>query len=160
MGTLINYSTVRVGYGRLAESNMYIYWINGIEQILWPRSMFAPHFFFSFSFLPKKNIFSNDFKIWYWFRFKFNDSICSICRSLDTPFLFPKSLTKFDLYVISFLIHVDTKKSTWLFTPFETYVECISSIHFSLFGQSDQKQKNQLSCLFTFFSAPESWKKT
>ena len=34
MLTLINYSTVRVGYSRLAESNMYIYWINGIEQIL------------------------------------------------------------------------------------------------------------------------------
>ena len=28
-----------------------------------------------------------------------------------------------------------------------TYVECISSIHFSLFGQSDQRRKNQ----FTFF---------
>ena len=53
MLTLINYSTVRVGYTRLAESNMYIYWINGIEQILWPRSMFAPHFFFSSSFSKK-----------------------------------------------------------------------------------------------------------
>ena len=53
MRTLINYSTVRVGYSRLAESNMYIYWINGIEQILWPRSMFAPHFFFSSSFSKK-----------------------------------------------------------------------------------------------------------
>ena len=34
MLTLISYSTVRVGYSRLAESNMYIYWINGVEQIL------------------------------------------------------------------------------------------------------------------------------
>ena len=57
MGTLINYSTVRVGYSRIAESNMYIYWINGIEQILWPRSMFAPHIFFSSSFLKKTPFF-------------------------------------------------------------------------------------------------------
>ena len=28
--------------------------------------------------------------------------------------------------------------------------------NFSLFGQSDQKQKNQLSCLFTFFSTPQN----
>ena len=31
-------------------------------------------------------------------------------------------------------------------------VECISSIHFLLFGQSDEKQKNQLSFLFLFFT--------
>ena len=34
---------------------------------------------------------------------------------------------------------------------FFIYAKCISSIHFSLFGQSDEKRKNQLSCLFTFF---------
>ena len=34
---------------------------------------------------------------------------------------------------------------------FLTYVEFISSIRFSIFGQSDEKLKNQLSCLFTFF---------
>ena len=36
-----------------------------------------------------------------------------------------------------------------------TNVECISSIHFSVFRQIDQKQKNQLPCLFTFFSTPQ-----
>ena len=34
---------------------------------------------------------------------------------------------------------------------YHSNVECISSIHFLLIGQSDQKQKNQLSCLFTFY---------
>ena len=46
--------------------------------------------------------------------------VTKICRSLDTPLAIPisqplMSLTKFDLYVVgvmSFLIHVDTKKST------------------------------------------------
>ena len=36
---------------------------------------------------------------------------------------------------------------------FFTYV---SSIRFSIFGQSDEKQKNHLSCLFTFFSTPQN----
>ena len=53
-------------------------------------------------------------------------------RPLNPPFNLYINLVKFD-------------SRSWFI------VECISSIHFSLFGQSDQKRKNQLSCLFTFF---------
>jgi hypothetical protein len=34
-----------------------------------------------------------------------------------------------------------------------TNVECISSIHFSLFGQSDEKRKNQLHVCLLFFNS-------
>ena len=68
----------------------------------------------------------------------------------SSPFIYLFSKCKLFFHTVQFCLD-ECNELQYHDPVLVSYVECISSIHFLLFGQSDQKRKNQLTCLFTFF---------